>query len=145
MESGVLELRWEETFDFWEMCDRKINEMRWKSTRKWEKTKKHKNSKKKLGFVIGQYQFLSMRLRDEEKDTVTKKDEVTKRTPTLDWERQRDTDEEITNLSLNAMLICDFHDCRAYICISGKWDLRGRASDIWETENFLGWILHLVF
>ena len=69
MESAVLESRWEETFDFWvfwEMCERKIKEMRWKSTRKWEKTKKHQNSKKKLGFVIRQYQFLSMRLRDEE-------------------------------------------------------------------------------
>ena len=34
--------------------------------RKWEKTKKRKNSKKKLGFVIRQYLFLSLRLKDEE-------------------------------------------------------------------------------
>ena len=39
----------------------------------------------------------------QRKHTVTERDEVTKRTPSLDSERQRDTDEEITNLSLNAM------------------------------------------
>ena len=132
MESAVLESRWDETFDFWgfwEMCERKIKEMWWKSTRKWEKTKKHKSSKKKLGFVIRQ--FLSMRLRDEENTPWSRET----KSRSLDWERRRDHELKLECHVISSMIAELRFVFRENEIVT---DLRERACDIWERVFFGG-------
>ena len=69
------------------------------------------------------------------KHTVTERDKVTKRTPSLDWERQRHRRRN-HKLELECYVISMIAELRFVFGENETVrDLRERACDIWETES----------
>ena len=114
--------------------------MQWKLTRKWEKTKKHKNSKKKLGFVIRQYQFLSMRLRDEENtpwQRETSHEENTElRLREIKRHRRRNHE-----LELECYVISMIAGLNLYLGKMRRWEISDRELD-WEFLRRVGYFIY---